>query len=218
MKKLSLLFTVVSLSMIMGLTSCKGSQNEKKEAAAEEEVEIIDYSALVDSELPSIEDFVKIVDVFQKGTSELLPTGTVWDNAEKEILKLLEPKGFAVERDANRVFFISASKNCKLAMKEENYIYSYSVDSVKPDGLAAACYFDSMGDMYVKGEILLADTCVYDALIEKIKASGYELTPDEFAESADEEKYMKDCYFFRCSREEKRISLHYDFMKAQGIF
>jgi len=215
MKKSSLLFRVVSLSIVLGLTSCKSGQNEKKETAVEEEVVKIDYSALVEKELPSIEDFVRTVDVFQKGTSEFLPTGTVWDNAEKEIRKLLEPKGFAVERDAER-FFISASKNCKFTVKNEDYVYSYSIDSIKTDDLAAACYFECMGDSYVKGEWLLADTCVYDALIEKIKASGYEPTA-ESAGQADEEKYEKDCYYFLCSRKEMHITLHYDLMKAQEM-
>lgn len=216
MKNFSMLLGVVSLSIVLGLTSCKGGQNEKKDSATEEEVVKIDYSVLVKKELPSIEDFAKTVDLFQKGTSELLPTGKVWDNTEKEIRKLWEAKGFVIEKDPDR-FFISASKNCKFMVKNEDYIYSYSIDSVKLDGVAAAYYFDCMGDMYVKGEILLADTCVYDALVENIKKLGYESATNEFPESADEEKYIKDCYFFLCSRDEKRISLHYDYMKAQEM-
>lgn len=209
MKKISLFVPV--LCLVMGVTACKGGQKEKT-------VEDVDYAALVEKELPPMDDFIKTVDIFQQGTKQLLPTGKVWDDAEKSIREMLEPKGFAVVRDADRNFFIFASKNCKFVVKDENYVFSYSVDSVKTDGPAAAYFFEPMGDMYDKGEILLADTGVYDALLEQIKALGYELTENDFAEAEDEEQYVNDCYYFKCSREQKRITLHYDFMKAQGTF
>ena len=205
MKK-TYLFSVVALSMLMGFIACNGGNGAKEEVVETEEV---DYAALVDKELPAVEDFVKAVDVFQQGTGQLLPTGKVWDNAEQSIRQLLEPKSFTVERDAER-FFISASKNCQFVQKCEDYIYSYSIDNVKEEGLAAACFFESMGDFYVKGEILLADTCVYDAYVEKIKAAGYAPDTNEFADPADEEKFVKGSYYFTCSRQQKRVSLHYE--------
>ncbi|MBO4613406.1 MAG: hypothetical protein J5671_09620 [Bacteroidaceae bacterium] len=205
MKKNIIIWGLISLVSVFVISACKGGQNVKEEEVVEE----IDYTALVEQELPSVEDFVKTVDVFQKGTSDLLPTGKVWDNGEQSIRELLEPLNFTVERDTER-FFISASKNCQFITKCENYIYSYAIDSVKTEGLAAACYFESMGDFYVKGEILLADTCVYDAYVERIKATGYEPTVNDFADTEDEEKYVLGDYYFKCSRQQKRISLHYE--------
>lgn len=207
MKKVYL-FLFVSL-MIIGLTGCQGGQSGKTEKVEEPEPEPIDYAALVEEELPSITDFETVVKNFQKRTSELMPTGKVWSKGETEIREMLEPKGFTVESDADR-FFISAEKNCKFEVKEENYIYSYSIDSVKPEGVAAAYYFECMGDFYVKGEILLADTCVYDVLMEKIKEANYSPVDNEFPEAEDEVKFAKEDYYFLCSRKENRIGLHKD--------
>ena len=209
--------TAIALSVMVALVSCKGGQ---KEEPAEEKV---DYNAIVDQNFMSIEDFVNVVDGFQRDTKKMLPNGTVWDNNEKEIKKLLDEKGFTTERNKKMEFFISSTKNCEFNIKEENYIYSFSITPIKADSLSAAYYFQPMGDMYVKGEILLTDTCIYDALVNKIVTAGYKLGAADDG-NATEEKYEKanpqkiiDCYYFLCSRKEERISLHYDFNRAFEI-
>lgn len=219
--------TVFYLAMISSLMMACQSGQKGVQTQSEENTVQIDYDAVVKEELPSTKEFLNIVDGFQRGTRELLQTHTVWDNCEKEIRTILGSKGFTVERDEQRVFFISATKNCVFNVTEENYVYSYSITPSNTDSLAAAYYFFPMGDMYNAGEILLADTCIYDALVAQILSDGYKPVDghtDERGQPTTEEKYQKenpqkesDCYYFLCDREEKRISLHYDFMKAQEI-
>ena len=226
MIRLPLLTGIISAVMVFGLTACKGS-SQKATNQQEEKAEQLDYATIVKKELLSMDEFLNIVDGFQQGTEKMLPTGNVWDNSEKEISKILEGKGFTVERNKEMNFFIFATKNCKFNIKEENYIYSFSITPNNTDSLTAAYYFQPMGDMYVKGEILLSDTCVYDTIVDQIKMAGYKPVDeqmDNVEESTNEEKYQKEnpkiekeCYFFLCNREEKSISLHYDFMKAQEI-
>ena len=226
MIRLPLLTGIISAVMVFGLTACKGS-SQKATNQQEEKAEQLDYATIVKKELHSMDEFLNIVDGFQQGTEKMLPTGNVWDNSEKEISKILEGKGFTVERNKEMNFFIFATKNCKFNIKEENYIYSFSITPNNTDSLTAAYYFQPMGDMYVKGEILLSDTCVYDTIVDQIKMAGYKPVDeqmDNVEESTNEEKYQKEnpkiekeCYFFLCNREEKSISLHYDFMKAQEI-
>ena len=94
-------FSFFLLGSLILLTSCGGSKTTDNSVAEE-----VDYSALVKEQLPSVEAFADIVDIFQKGTSELLPTGQVWDNAEAAIKKEMGAKGFKVERDKKREFFL----------------------------------------------------------------------------------------------------------------
>ena len=176
-----------------------------------------DYAALVREQLPSVETFVNEVDAFQEGTKKFLPTDRVWDNAETDITTELGAKGFKVKRDKKRVFFISAAKNCEFKADEVDYVYSYSIKPLSSDSIAAACYFEPMGDFYVKGVILLDDPNVYEAYVEQIKEFGYKQTKEEMSESDPKEKYVKDNYYFICDKEKKIIELHYDFMKAQNI-
>lgn len=226
MIRLPLLTGIISAVMVFGLTACKGS-SQKATYQQEEKTEQLDYATIVKNELLSTDEFLNIVDGFQQGTEKMLPTGNVWDNCEKEISKILKGKGFTVERNKEMNFFIFATRNCKFNIKEDNYIYSFSITPNNSDSLSAAYFFQPMGDMYVKGEILLSDTCVYDAIVDQIKKVGYKPVNDQMGdveESTKEEKYQKEnpkmekeCYFFLCNREEKSISLHYDFMKAQEI-
>lgn len=226
MIRLPLLTGIISAVMVFGLTACKGS-SQKATNQQEEKTEQLDYATIVKNELLSTDEFLNIVDGFQQGTEKMLPTGNVWDNSEKEISKILKGKGFTVERNKEMNFFIFATKNCKFNIKEENYIYSFSITPNNTDSLTAAYYFQPMGDMYVKGEILLSDTCVYDTIVDQIKMAGYKPVDEQMGdveESTKEEKYQKEnpkmekeCYYFLCNREEKSISLHYDFMKAQEI-
>lgn len=176
-----------------------------------------DYEQLVKEQLPSVETFVNVVNFFQKGTKQFLPTDQVWDNAETDIKTELGAKGFKVKRDKKRVFFISAAKNCEFKADEVDYVYSYSIKPLSSDSIAAACYFEPMGDFYVKGVILLDDPNVYEAYVEQIKEFGYKQTKEEMSESDPKEKYVKDNYYFICDKEKKIIELHYDFMKAQNI-
>ena len=205
-------FSFFLLGSLILLTSCGGSKTTDNSVAEE-----VDYSALVKEQLPSVEAFADIVDIFQKGTSELLPTGQVWDNAEAAIKKEMGAKGFKVERDKKREFFLSTSKNCEFKATEEDYVYSYSIVPDSTADVAAACYFEPMGDFYVKGVILLDDPNVYEAYVEQIKEFGYKQTKEEMSESDPKEKYVKDNYYFICDKEKKTIELHYDFMKAQNI-
>lgn len=226
MIRLPLLTGIISAVMVFGLTACKGS-SQKATYQQEEKTEQLDYATIVKNELLSTDEFLNIVDGFQQGTEKMLPTGNVWDNCEKEISKILKGKGFTVERNKEMNFFIFATRNCKFNIKEDNYIYSFSITPNNTDSLTAAYYFQPMGDMYVKGEILLSDTCVYDTIVDQIKMAGYKPVDEQMGdvdESTKEEKYQKEnpkmekeCYYFLCNREEKSISLHYDFMKAQEI-
>ena len=223
MKKMKLLIGLTCMTMLF---ACQSKQ-KGAESQQEEEAVVVDYAAIVKEELPSMEEFLSIVDGFQRGTEKMLPTGEVWDNSEKEINKVLGAKDFAVKRNEEMGFFISATKNCEFNIKEENYIYSFSMTPNNTDSLSAAYYFLPMGDMYVKGEILLADTCIYNALVDQIKAAGYKPVDghtDEWGNPTTEVKYAKenpqkvlDCYYYRCSAEENRITLELDFMSSQEI-
>lgn len=216
-------FNFMSLLMlcIISLSACNANKGKIEESKQ------VDYAAIVKKELPSIDEFLYLVDGFQRDTKKLLPEGKVWDNNEKEIRKILDEKGFTTVRNEDMGFFIYATKNSKFNIKEDDYVYSFSMTPEKADSLSAAYYFMPMGDMYVKGEILLSDTCIYDALVDQIKAASYnEVTDhvDEWGNATTEKKFAKDnpqtdndYYYFRCSREEKRITLELDFMKAQEI-
>jgi hypothetical protein len=221
MKKNVFFVVMISALMMACQSGQKGAQTQSEDNTAQ-----VDYDAVVKEGLPSMEEFLNIVDGFQRGTKELLPTGTVWDNIEKEIRTILGSKGFTVDRDKQRVFFISATKNCVFNVSDD-YLNSSSITPSNTDSLAVAYYFFPMGDMYNAGEILLADTCVYDALVAQILSDGYKPLAghtDEWGKPTTEEKYEKenpqiesDCYYFLCDHKKKRISLHYDFMEAQEI-
>lgn len=176
-----------------------------------------DYAALVREHLPSVGAFVSTVNVFQKGTKQYLPTGQVWDNAETEIGSVLGSKDFSIERDKDRVFFISATKNCKFKSDEVDYVYSYSIIPNNKDDIAAAFYFEPMGDFYVKGAILFDNINVYDAYVNQIIEFGYKQTREDMEKSDPKEKYSKGNYYFLCDKNKKTIELHYDFMKAQNF-
>ena len=205
-------FSFFLLGSLIFLTSCGGSKTTDNNVAEE-----IDYSALVKEQLPSVEAFADIVDIFQKGTSELLPTGQVWDNAEAAIKKEMGAKGFKVERDKKREFFLSTSKNCEFKATEEDYVYSYSIVPDSTADVAAACYFEPMGDFYVKGVIIIDNADAYDAYVGLIKAAGYTESMEDMDPSDPSKKYAKGNYYFICDKEKKTIELHYDFMKAQNI-
>ena len=211
---------IVCLMTMFVMSACQGGQK-----STEEETAPVDYAVLVKEELPSMEEFVNTVDVFQTGIQQGLSLNGIMEDGEKAIREMLEPKGFNVEcsTGGQDIDFISATKNCEFNVKEEDFIYSYSITQGQTDSLVAAYYFKAMGDMYHKGEILLADTCIYDALVDQIKEIGYKAV-DNPDDSSIEEQYVKekpttskDCYYFLCNREEKRITLEYDFMKAQEL-
>ena len=67
--------------------------------------------------------------------------------------------------------------------------------------------------MYVKGEIVVGDTCIYNALLDKVKAAGYQLTTNDVSEDPTEEKYDKGYYYFLCNKSRKSLALHCDMMK-----
>ena len=74
-----------------------------------------------------------------------------------------------------------------------------------------------MGDMYVMGMIKVFDENIYKALVDKVKAAGYEPDADHDFVEENCEYYKKGYYFFECNNKELTLSLHYDFMAAQGI-
>lgn len=121
---------------------------------------------------------------------------------------MLEPLGFVVERNDDAGFAIRATKNCKVSQD-----FDPVLSPVHSDSLSTAICFISCGDMYVKGHIVVADTCIYDTLLGKVKAAGYQFTEDDMNESEADEKYSKDLYYFVCNREKCSLVLHYDMTK-----
>lgn len=215
MKKNVCLYFILGFGMAFGISSCNGGQKVPEEP-------VVDYAAIVSEELPSMAEFLDVVDGFQQGTAAMLPTGQVWENSEQRINEVFGAKGFETQSVDAMGFFIFSRKNCEFTISDENYVYSYEMTPNDNDSVSAAYYFVPMGDFYVKGEIMLADTCIYDALVDQIQAEGFVL--DEETEGTEEEKYLmpdpeeeKDCYYYLCNREEMTISLEWDFMAAQEI-
>lgn len=194
--KLSLLFVACAL------VAC-GSKT-----APQPEEPSVDYDAIVTKEFPSVETFAELVDNFQIATKQLIPTGTNWDQNEKKIKGVIEPLGFKVSRNDDMGFSIRSSKNCRVSID-----FDPMIEPTNADSLSAAICFISCGDMYVKGEIVVADSCIYNALLEKVKAAGYQRVQNDEFENQAEEKYEKGYYYFSCNKNRKALALHYDFMK-----
>lgn len=211
MRKIYLLLTVFVASV--AFTSC--SDSKKTESSSQEtEEEQVDYAALVEKEFPSIDAFFKLVDNFQQATADTFSGRNPWQECRAACDTVIKPKGFTiVPEDKNDPFFVAATKNCTVDTSNG----SFEAGIVPQDSaqLAAAIMFNPCGDMYDKGSIVVNDSNVYNALIDKVKAGGYVLTDEHpFAEQG-KEIYVKDVYFFIGNKDAKRLELHYDFMKAQ---
>lgn len=168
----------------------------------------VDYDAIVTKELPSVESFAELVNNFQTATEQLVPTGTNFDQNEVKIKGILEPLGFQVRRNDEMGFSIRATKNCRVSID-----FDPIIEPANADSLSVGICFISCGDMYVKGEIVVGDTCIYNALLDKVKAAGYQLTTNDVSEDPTEEKYDKGYYYFLCNKSRKSLALHCDMMK-----
>lgn len=219
MKKVYLTGIICLVTMFV-MSACQGGQKSTEEAA---ETPVVDYATIAKEELPSMEEFVDLFYTFHTILDKDILFKNMMQKCKKEIKDVFEPKGFTVEggtkTEAND--YISASKNCKFNYNEEEFSYSFTPNQT--DSIAAAYFFTAtyaMESVFLpECEILLADTCIYDALVNQIKEIGYILT-----ETYTEEKYekenpttLKDCYFFLCDRKSIHISLNFDMVKAQKI-
>ena len=193
------LFTMLS---VMAFTACK---NQPAQVADEQPQEkVIDYEALTDQELPSIEKLEELVDYYQTEIAALKTTGSIWDSSEKNVRAFFEPKGYNVER--KNLAILAAMKNAKIV--EEDYIYS--IEPEQADSLSMSVVFRSQGDMYVSGEYQVSDGNIYNVLVERVKAAGYTPAPDHERAYDGNEVYTKGKYFFVCENSSGTVALHYD--------
>lgn len=205
-------FMLTAMLVTLSFSSCKNGQPAA--STTEETEEPTDYTAIVEKEFPSIDEFFKLVDNFQQGTKNLTPTSQVWDDSRKAIDASLTAKGFTLAPKSG-AYDITATKNCKFVPDETNF--TGTIEPEEGSDVAAAIIFRPCGDMYDKGEIIVSDANIYNAIIDKIKAAGYEETPDHPFADVDSKVFAKGVYFFKCNDKEKHIELHYDFMKAQEL-
>lgn len=205
MKTLKFAFAILMMAACM--TSCKN--NQAKETTEQEEPQGPDYAAIVEKEFPTIDEFANIVDAFQQGTRQLLPTGDVWDNNEQAFRAIAEPKGYEVVRFDDFGYSITALKNCTEDPE------SGELQPVNADSLSAVICFTPMGDMYVLGQIQVFDENIFGALVQKVQDAGYKL--DENREYKEEgcDYYVKDYYTFICNKTNMTLKLDFDFMNAQ---
>lgn len=203
-------YNVFMFAVVFGLiniTACKGGPKDAPKEVVEEKEQPIDYKALVSQEFPPFETFESIVKGFQEKTEKLMPTNEVWAESEKAVKQSYEPKGFVIsnKEEVTDGFFIKATKNGEISRDPSTFVFSFK--PAKTDSLAAAVLFVPMGDMYVMGKILLADSCIYNVMVENIKNAGYKQS------EMDGEKniYRKERYFFNCDKNTLSLELHYDF-------
>lgn len=201
MKKIIIpLFALLTFTVF---TACKNQPAQTGNEQPQEEV--IDYEALTDQELPSIEKLEELVDFYQTETAALKTTGSIWDSSEANVRSFFEPKGYNVER--RELTILAAMKNAKLV--EEDYIYS--IEPENADSLSMSVVFRAQGDMYVSGEYIVSDENIYNVLVERVKAAGYTPAPDHERAYDGNEVYTKDKYYFVCDKNTGTVALHYDF-------
>lgn len=201
--KTKIIIPFFALLTATAFTACKNQPATTAEQQPQEE-ETIDYEALIDEQLPSIEKLAEMVDYYQKGIADLKPTGTVWDGSEADVRAFFEPKGYKVDR--KQLSILAAMKNAKIT--EEDYIYS--IEPENADSLSMSVVFRNQGDMYVSGEYLVSDENIYDLLVERVKAAGYMPAPDHERAYDGNEVFTKDKYFFVCDKKTGTVALHYD--------
>lgn len=201
--KTKIIIPFFALLTAIAFTACKNQPATTAEQQPQEEG-TIDYEALIDEQLPSIEKLAEMVDYYQKGIADLKPTGTVWDGSEADVRAFFEPKGYKVDR--KQLSILAAMKNAKIT--EEDYIYS--IEPENPDSLSMSVVFRSQGDMYVSGEYLVSDENIYDLLVERVKAAGYTPAPDHQWAYDGNEVFTKGKYFFVCDKKTGTVALHYD--------
>ena len=200
MKKI--IISIISVLSVMAFTACKNQPAQVADEQPQEEA--IDYEALTDQELPSIEKMGELVDFFQTAIAALKTTGSVWEGSEKNVRAFFEPKGYKVER--KNLAILAAMKNAKTV--EEDYIYS--IEPEQADSLSLSVVFRSQGDMYVSGEYLVSDKNIYNVLVERVKAAGYTPAPNHERAYDGNEVYTKGKYFFVCDKNSGTVALHYD--------
>ena len=200
MKKIIIsIFTVLT---VIAFTSCKNQPAQTVEEQPKEEE--IDYEALTDQELPSIEKLEALVDFYQTEIAAQKTTGSIWDRSENNVRAFFEPKGYKVER--KDLSILAAMKNAKIV--EEDYIYS--IEPEQADSLSMSVIFRSQGDMYVSGEYIVSDENIYNVLVERVKAAGYTPAPDHERAYDGNEVFTKGKYFFVCDKKTGTVALHYD--------
>ena len=193
--------TIIPLLALLIFAACK-NQPATTEQVQEE---AIDYEALTDRELPSIEKMEEFVDFYQTEIAALKTTGSIWDRSEANVRNFFEPKGYKVER--KELTILAAMKNAKLV--EEDYIFS--IEPENADSLSMSVVFRAQGDMYVSGEYIVSDENIYNVLVERVKAAGYTPSPDHGWAYDGNEVYTKGKYFFVCNKKSGTVALHYDF-------
>lgn len=196
--------TIIPLFALLTFTACKNQPAPTEAEQTQEEV-VIDYEALTDQELPSIEKLEELVDFYQTEIAALKSTGSIWDRSEANVRSFFEPKGYNVER--RELTILAAMKNAKLV--EEDYIFS--IEPENADSLSMSVVFRAQGDMYVSGEYIVSDENIYNVLVERVKAAGYTAAPDHQWAYDENEVYTKDKYFFVCNKNTGTVALHYDF-------
>ncbi len=202
--KTKIIISFFALLTAIAFTACKNQPATTAEQQPQEE-ETIDYEALTDQELPSIEQLEALVDFYQTETAALKTTGSIWDRSEANVRAFFEPKGYKVER--RELTILAAMKNAKLV--EEDYIFS--IEPEQADSLSMSVVFRAQGDMYVSGEYIVSDENIYNVLVERVKAAGYTPAPDHQWAYDGNEVFTKDKYFFVCDKKTGTVALHYDF-------
>lgn len=202
--KTKIIIPFFALLTAIAFTACKNQPATTAEQQPQEE-ETIDYEALIDEQLPSIEQLEALVDFYQTETAALKTTGSIWDGSEANVRAFFEPKGYKVDR--KQLSILAAMKNAKITEKD----YIYSIEPENADSLSMSVVFRNQGDMYVSGEYLVSDENIYDLLVERVKAAGYTLAPDHERAYDGNEVYTKGKYFFVCDKKTGTVALHYDF-------
>lgn len=190
--------------------SDKTTQENKNEADSVAAAPTVDYAAIVEKEIPSIETIDNLVLKFVEVTSNLgHPYGKKNLAHVKNVLQ-----GFDVT-DTKGEFFIKAVKNATVQRNEETYEFEGAV--VNPDSLGVAIWILPMGDFYDLVTIAMFDDNIFAAQVKRLEAAGYTLEKPEEGMADDQgQTYKKKdgkCYWV-VYPQKRKMEAHYDFQNC----